>query len=300
MNPIQVAVVEDDDEIRDRCKVRQAQMTQSGRAVTELREAFAVRGACSRFQTAPSFTTAPATWTHSKRFACQFIHENPRSLRRISTAAIKASPRAASGFGLWFFVALLVGLSAASLSPAAALSDPAVDSYNMRVGTQTFSGLYKFTTNTLLVETAEAITNLGSDTIKFYMGHNTSGQSGVTLSSNITNLLTLARDEPSYRRVLDMPFRHLIIWEYPFSNPDAPFQDGNYTSTEQANDYREMYDLTRYFLTNYNGSGKTFFLGHWEGDGYLSVNNWTTNPSAAVVSGMILWENTRQKAVDDA
>ncbi len=197
-------------------------------------------------------------------------------------------------------LALLAGLGAAGLASAAPLSDPAVDSYGVRVGTETFAGLYKFTTNTLLVETAEAITNLGSDTIKFYMGHNTSGQSGMTLGPSITNLLTLARDEPSYRRVLDMPFRHLIMWEYPFSNPDAPFQDGNYTSTEQANDYREMYDLTRYFLTNYDGSGKTFYLGHWEGDGYLSVNNWTTNPSAAVVSGMILWENTRQKAVDDA
>ena len=197
-------------------------------------------------------------------------------------------------------LSLLVGLGAAGLVSAAPWSDPAVDSYNMRVGTQTFSGLYKFTTNTLLVETAEAITNLGSDTIKFYMGHNTSGQSGVTLTSNITNLLMLARDEPSYRRVLDMPFRRLIIWEYPLSNGDAPFQDGNYTSTEQANDYREMYDLTCYFLTNYNGSAKTFYLGHWEGDGYLRVNNWSTNPSAAVVSAMILWENTRQKAVDDA
>src|ERR1041385_2818439 len=49
---------------------------------------------------------------------------------------------------------------------AASLSDPAVDAYNARIGTQTFSGQYKFTTNTLLVETAQAITNFGSDTIK--------------------------------------------------------------------------------------------------------------------------------------
>jgi hypothetical protein len=26
-------------------------------------------------------TTAPASWTHSKRFACQFIHMNLRGLR---------------------------------------------------------------------------------------------------------------------------------------------------------------------------------------------------------------------------
>jgi len=223
--------------------------------------------------------------------------------------ARRGAPRAASGLGrhpwlpgvaTWCLCGVLLGLGAANRSSAAPLSDPAVDSYNVRVGTETFAGMYKFTANTLLVETAEAITNMGSDTIKFYMGHNTSGQSGVTLGSNITNLLTLARDEPSYHQVLGMPFRHYIIWEYPFSNPDAPFQDGNYTSTEQANDHREMYDLTCYLLTNYTGSGKTFYLGHWEGDGYLEVNNWTTNPSAAVVTGMILWENTRQKAVDDA
>ena len=114
------------------------------------------------------------------------------------------------------------------------------------------------------------------------------------------NLLTLARDEPNCRTALDMPFRRIIAWAYPLSNPDAPFQGTSYTATEQANDYREMYDLTRYLLTNYNNSGKTFYLGHWEGDGYLNVNNWTTNPSPFVVSNMVIWENTRQKGVDDA
>src|ERR1035438_1610883 len=114
-------------------------------------------------------------------------------------------PRVALELGsvIWRLMILLVGLGAGNLASAATLSDPAMDSYNTRVGTETFSGLYKFTSSTLLVETAKAITNLGSDTIKLYMGHNTSGQSGVTLGSNITNLLTLARDEPSYRQVLD-------------------------------------------------------------------------------------------------
>jgi hypothetical protein len=183
---------------------------------------------------------------------------------------------------------------------AATLSNPAVDAYNTHVGTETFSGLYQFTTNTLLVETAEAITNLGSDIIKFYCGPNTSGQSGVTRTANITNLITLARDEPSYRKVFDLPFRHTIIWVYPLANPEPPFTDGNYTSSEKTVDYREIYDLTAYLLTNYNNSGREFFLGHWEGDGYLKVNGWTTNPSPAVVSAMIDWLNNRQKAVDDA
>jgi len=200
----------------------------------------------------------------------------------------------------FFIVPLLAALLLAAPSWAAPLSDPAVDTYNVRVGTQTFAGLYHFTTNTLLVETAEAMRGLGSDTIKFYLGSNYRRQYGYGLASTITNLVTLARDDRSCRSVLDMPFRNIIAWAYPFSNADAPFLDGNYTASEQANDYREMYDLARYLLTNYNNSGKTFYLGHWEGDGYLSVNNWSTNPSPAVIQGMIAWENNRQKAVDDA
>jgi hypothetical protein len=173
----------------------------------------------------------------------------------------------------------------------------------MRVGTETFAGLYKFTTNTLLVETAEAMTNMGSDVIKFYMGSDTSGQSGITLTSNITNLITLARDQPSYHQVLDMPFQHFIMWAYPLENSDSWWANG-YNATDGAKDYTEMYELTCYLLTNYNNSGKTFYLGHWEGDGYLNVTvngvAWATNPPAITISGMIGWLNNRQQAVDDA
>lgn len=179
----------------------------------------------------------------------------------------------------------------------ATLSDPEVDKYNVRIGTQTFAGLYQFTTNTLLVETAQAIQGLGSDTIKMYLGVNYPRQYNATLPPNITNLITLARDYAPVHQVFDMPFRHIIAWAYPFANVDAPFQNG-YSATEAANDYREMYDLTHYLLTNYNNSGKTFYLGHWEGDGYFTP--WTTNPSPTAIQGMINWQNHRQKAVDDA
>ncbi|HEX3720324.1 MAG TPA: DUF2341 domain-containing protein [Verrucomicrobiae bacterium] len=196
--------------------------------------------------------------------------------------------------------AYLAGALALAASP---LSNTNVDSYNVRAGTETFAGLYKFTTNTLLVETAEAITNMGSDAIKLYMGSDASYQSGVTLPSNVTNLMTEARDCPSYHQVLDMPFRHFIMWEYPFANSDEWWGSG-YNTTDGAKDYAEMYGLTRYLLTNYNNSGKTFYLGHWEGDGYLSVTvngkTWATNPAPQTISGMIGWLNNRQKAVDDA
>jgi hypothetical protein len=194
---------------------------------------------------------------------------------------------------------LLVLFQAQSSVQAGTLSDPAVDAYNVRVGTETFNAMYQFSTNTALVETAQAITNMGSDTIKLYLASDTIDQEGVTLPANVTNLITLARDCPSYHQVFDMPFRHFIVWAYPFANSDEWWGSG-YNATAGAKDYKEMYDVTRYFLTNYNNSGKTFYLGHWEGDGYLRINNWTTNPPAATIQGMIGWLNNRQKAVDDA
>ncbi|HEV2453616.1 MAG TPA: hypothetical protein VGY98_05110, partial [Verrucomicrobiae bacterium] len=187
-----------------------------------------------------------------------------------------------------------------AISSATNLSLPQVDSYDVRLGTETFAAMYgPFTTNTILVETAQAMTNMGSDIIKLYLGSNTAGQEGIPLPSNVTNLLTLVRDEPSYHKVFDMPFRHIIAWAYPLENSDSWWKSG-YNNTQGAKDYREMYALTQYLLTNYNNSGKTFYLGHWEGDGYLEVNGWTTNPPAITVQGMIGWLNNRQKAVDDA
>jgi hypothetical protein len=192
---------------------------------------------------------------------------------------------------------LLLWAAGAGSLRAETLSDPEVDRYNMRVGTQTFSGLYQFTTNTLLVETAEAIHDMGSGVIKFYLGSDYPRQYHLTLPPSVTNLLALARDEPSCHRVLDMPFQHFIMWAYPFANTDAAWYNG-YSAMEAAGDYREMYDVTRYLLTNYNNSGKTFYLGHWEGDGYLAP--WTTNAPPTALQGMIDWLNNRQKAIDDA
>jgi hypothetical protein len=64
-----------------------------------------------------------------------------------------------------------------------------------------------------------------------------------------------------------------------------------------------MYDLTAHLLRTYSGSDKTFYLGHWEGDGWLrgSVapeNDAKVTPLA--VQGLADWLNTRQRAVDNA
>jgi len=71
---------------------------------------------------------------------------------------IRCRRRWSNAPGFQVFAGILFLISAPSLLPAASLSDPAVDAYDVRVGTETFAAMYKFTTNSALVETAQAVT----------------------------------------------------------------------------------------------------------------------------------------------
>jgi hypothetical protein len=198
-----------------------------------------------------------------------------------------------------FIAAVLLCLWSFSVS-AATLSDPLVDKYNVRVGTETFSGLYHFTTNNLLIETARAITNMGSDILKMEVASGFWGKYAITQNPSITSMMSLVKSEPSCRQVFDMPFRYYVFWAAAFSTASPDWKNGYTSTTDQNNDYKEFYDLTRYLLTNYNNSGKTFYIGHWEGDGYLENNNWATNPLPSWCPGFVKYLNNRQKAIDDA
>jgi len=97
-----------------------------------------------------------------------------------------------------------------------------------------------------------------------------------------------------------MPFAHYLIWVYPF----APgWWKNGYSAEDSARQSQEIYDVACHLLKTYSGSGKAFYLGHWEGDwhlrdGYDTKTDDSVTPAA--VQGMIDWLNARQKAVDDA
>lgn len=177
-----------------------------------------------------------------------------------------------------------------------------LDRFNYIIGTQTFAPCYQFTTQTCLVETAEAIRALGATVIKFALEPNYAGSNhapnenrsskGYVPTNNpaIRSLVQLARDEPSYRHVFDMPFINYIIWMHTFSNPGAASWRKGFSKEAQEKEYHEVYDLVVYLLKTYSGTGKTFYLGHWEGDGMLRgrialANDARVTPAA--VQGMI-------------
>ncbi len=164
-----------------------------------------------------------------------------------------------------------------------------VSPYNYVLGTQAIGGNYQFTGEPPLVEAARAIREMGSNTIKFTLSPDKSD------NLKPTSLTETARDARSVKTVLDMPFANYLLWAYPVSSDANRFRPESLPG-----EYREMYDLTRYLLQTYTESGKSFYLGNWEGDWHLTHTNPNYVPSNEEVQNMIAWINTRQKAVNDA
>lgn len=174
----------------------------------------------------------------------------------------------------------------------------AVDRFNYVLGTQTIGAKYHFTDKTPLVETADVIEAMGATVIKFDLSRGSKKER--ESRPNIHSLMELARDEPSHRKVLDMPFAHMVLWMGTFSQSD--WHKGFPQAAQEAV-YREVYELVCYLLKTYSGSEKNFYLGHWEGDGMLrhsikKEDDVRVTPEA--VQGMIDWLNVRQSAVDAA
>jgi len=170
---------------------------------------------------------------------------------------------------------------------------------NYCAGTQTFSPKYHFTDKTRLVETAQALLDMGSNVIKFSADPTAMDAYHLPANPDIRTLKDLFALEPSYQAVLSMPFDYYLIWAYPLGTAKSCREA--WTDEDREREYTEIYDLTRYLLKKFSGINKTFLLGHWEGD-WVLLGGYDINaePKAESVTGMIDWLNLRQKAVDDA
>lgn len=169
------------------------------------------------------------------------------------------------------FIGLVFGL--ACVMPSLRLhaqEDPEVAGYDYILGTQTIGPAYHFTSDDPITESAQAIAAMGSTMLK---------SKGVE-----------SRDD-----LLALPIRTYFSWF-----DDGDFYDG--VSAAQKTVIRDSaYATAKSLLQRFNGSGRTFFLGHWEGDWLLLGG--TANPkepSAKTIQGMIDWYNARQQGIDDA
>lgn len=189
---------------------------------------------------------------------------------------------------------------------ASTLSDPEVDGYNYRLSVQNIGGTYPDVapTGRPLLDGANAVLAMGSRNYKFTMNSSSSGTTGyrIVLPPTITSLRSLAENEPQYRALFDLPgLKNYVFWCYSFANPNNYNWNNGLTEAAKTAEYNEIYELCQYLLTQYNGSGKSFYLGNWEGDWSIGVpEGGNGNPTPTRIQAMIDWANIRQKAVDDA
>ncbi len=105
-------------------------------------------------------------------------------------------------------------------------------------------------------------------------------------------------EHPYYKEVFRRPFETCLL-----TVADGyDFKDG-FPEPKPSVLEQEFYLLARYLIETYRGTGKTFILGHWEGDWMLrkATNLDPANdPEPIYIEGMIRWLNARQAGVNRA
>jgi hypothetical protein len=137
------------------------------------------------------------------------------------------------------------------------------------LGTQIFGPKYHFTEESPVLEGAKRIREMGSNLIKFRF-----------------------KDLDEFHQIVDLGFDHILFW----------FQHLKFdTAIDETKVYQQTLELALHLLQHYQGTNKTFYIGHWEGD-------WLLNPpeQAALdapddrIQLMIRFINARQKAIEFA
>jgi len=173
-----------------------------------------------------------------------------------------------------------------------------LESYNFVLGTNTIGGRYQFTNDSKLLEQAKHVRGMGSNILKVSLGPNAPKTYALNIDSKPANTLELFHATPEYKKVFDMDFKYIFTWVHTVTGIN--WKKGISQEQEQIL-YDEMFNFASYLLTTYNNTGKTFFIGNWEGDWLLLPDyNRTATPPAEHLQNMTKWFQIRQRAVDDA
>ncbi|MGB0372449.1 MAG: hypothetical protein ACPGN3_14035 [Opitutales bacterium] len=170
---------------------------------------------------------------------------------------------------------------------------------NMIVGTQAIGGPYQFTDENYLVEASREIKAMGSNLIKFAFNPRryTGKPYNMDEIPGIDSMKDLMEKHPDYQEVMNMGFRFYHMWANPYAMPR--WQDGIDAYEEEAL-YDEFVEFTTYLMEKYKGTGKVFFLGHWEGDWLLKgKTDPTIDPTPERIRGFAQYLNIRQRAIED-
>ena len=196
------------------------------------------------------------------------------------------------------------------------------------IGFTTAAGYYAFDDSlSSMEEGADRILEMGSKVVKLWLTANP--QATYTYNTDwsrfrLDNCVDLLKSD-YYRTVLGKDFSTIVLETHTYDATKPEFevkwQDGM-TEEEKTRVSDEMYEVAKYLMLTYNGTGKTFLLQNWEGDNMLGNEHWkydkekdmyrletvpaeeadaeTDNRIRTSIKGMTDWFNARQKGVDRA
>jgi hypothetical protein len=222
----------------------------------------------------------------------------------LTAVALSADASAGASAG-----ASAVGAAAAAPPVGAAAAPPMI--YGL--GTQAIYGpdwpMYNFTAQDALTEQRQLMGKMGGNQIKLRLAKtSTCGGYRLQCGPEVVDLASLARQPSVAAAFADPSYAFYQLWLYAFGS-SGTFLDRDWTSGSLQAEYDETRAWADHMLAAYSGTGKTFMAGNWEGDWALmgasgckqgGSFNMTCDPTPAVIKRMVLWGQTRQRAIDDA
>lgn len=174
------------------------------------------------------------------------------------------------------------------------ISDP----YNV-LGATHVDGLYHFTGEDFLNEGAETIGELGLGVIRTWA---TNMESSYRFNSNWPTFEGLVEilSHSYYQSLFEKEFHTHHLTAYSQFDEIFYWRDG-ISNKQYRKEVDEFRDATEHLLTEYDGTGKTFVFGIWEGDWtVLPDNNTEIEIPRDRAKNMIRWLDARQKGIEEA
>lgn len=166
------------------------------------------------------------------------------------------------------------------------------------VGVTHVAGKYNFTDTDFLNEGADKILELGSRVIKVWFMKPATSYPFNSEWPQTKTLIEIAQT-PYFKTLFAKPFTTFILEAYAPGRGDHYYKSGM-TPAQIQTESDDFYALTKYLLTTYKGTGKTFVLQNWEGDWSLIGAGSNDEPTQQAIEGMAAWFNARQDGVQRA
>jgi len=167
------------------------------------------------------------------------------------------------------------------------------------IGVTHVDGKYYLTDKDFLNEGADQILALGSRVIKVWVHNPEQSYSFNSKWPEMDSLVEVAKS-PYFRELFDKPMTTYVMMCFSMGR-DAGYWRKGVTEEQKLDEQRQFYELTKYLLTTYKGTSKTFILQHWEGDWLIRGSyDGNVDPTPEAINGMIEWLNARQAGVNQA